>query len=1522
MMKKLLTLTLIVGAIVLSAVQTNAQRKMETLTRGVVAVKSAEGIFVSWRIFGEEWYGVTYNLYRNGTKLNAEPLQVSNYVDAAGTLSSEYTVSAIIKGQEQAQSIAVTPWAQQYKEIPLKPRNTSYYEINDATTADLDGDGEYEIIVKRLNRGYYYGNDSTTYFEAYELDGTFMWEINAGPNIYSSGGVEINIAAFDFDGDGKSEVFMRTSDGTVFGDGTNIGDRDNDGIIDYRPIESAPGNMEYPTAGPEYLSLIDGETGAELDWVNYIPRGRTEDWGDGYGHRANKFFFGAPYLDGKKPSIFISRGIYTKIVMRAYDVVDKKLVAKWQFSSENNPGYGYQGNHNYTIADVDEDGRDEIVYGGMTVDDDGTGLYTTEMGHGDALHVGDLDPFRKGIEIWRCLENSPMYGTSYYDGATGELLIHDVLGRDCGRCMAANISNSVDGATMWGSTTMFSATTKKPVNVQGNSVNFRIYWDGDLLEELLDHNWNGGGGEGVIQKSGSGNIFTATGTNSCNWTKGTPSLQADLFGDWREEVIWRTTDDRKIRIYTTVDPTIHRNYTLMHDHQYRQGICWQMCGYNQPPHASYFLGEREGITVPPPPVITNGRLVFNGGGVWDSSTSNWLDDGESITFKDGDHVLFDVSNGEDVSLTLGETVSPEIVTINSPGDYTINASSGKLSGDMKLVKQGLGNLVLDGSHDFTGVTEIWNGRLSLDGELSGSPVWVNRFGELSAKGELGKGVNMGFASGLYVGGENSFTNLSIKDSLKVANKATLVYDAKSTPEIVNDTLKVDGDLILQDGAVIKVVPHLQEGELRLSPGSYVLATATGEIVMDVNKIVVEGILGTASELKIENKSLILEIKDMRSAGAVVWNGSNSNEWDLVKSANFLMNGAEDVFVTGDEVEINDDAVEKSIVIAEDVSPAKVVVNNETEITISGNYGISGDATLTKTGSGRLSLTNNNSLTGKVTLNEGTLRVNSLPNNIDPESAIGPVTSNPSLFEINGGTLAVSFPASMDRAMTIGANGATIDHLNDINWNGRIVGENLIKTGKGTLILGAANNYDDLTIKDGTVRLLNEEANENGVGSKVIFEKGTLAMYDNSGSYSNCYYDIEVAEGNTGNLRCDSRIKINGALTGAGRLNVFIPFVRTDFHGDWSGFTGMINISADSDGGDFRVFNNYGYGNAQVVIGSNVNFYVESSSKSDLDIGELILYNNATLGGKTGTFTLRIGAKNTNSLVYGTIRERGNTGLIKVGTGDLTLRGANLYRRYTQINGGAIICDNSSGSATGLGPVSVNENGTLKGDGSVSGAVNVNNGGTLEGKLNIGGIVRVAQNGTVIPGGNQLGTITLNSNANFSTGSALKVDVIVTTETSDMLKVSGTVSLAGILHVKSAGGAAFKEGNRFKIIEANSISGMFEGVEPATPGEGLRWDFSEIADGYVKVSVETGVEDAFVNAIEITPNPTNGEFVLHYDEFAQAVEYSISDLQGRVLQSGMLNATQKTLSLKGEASGVYMIQIKDGDKKITKRIILQ
>ena len=444
------------------------------------------------------------------------------------------------------------------------------------------------------------------------------------------------------------------------------------------------------------------------------------DWGDSYGHRANKFMYAAPYLDGKNPSIMTSRGIYTRIVIKTYDFVDKKIVERWTFDSNNYSGYAGQGNHNFVIADVDGDGCDEIVYGQMTVNNDGTGLYTTGMGHGDAMHVGNLDPYRKGLEVFGCHED--VGGTSLRAAEDGSILIRHNKEGDTGRCMAGNITNKYLGSQVWGGGKMFNASSRKEADeTTGGPENFVIYWDGDLLQEMLDHegfNTTDGYGVGAIYKFPSSTpYFKAIGTASSNWTKGVPMLQADILGDWREEVIWRTPDMKSIRIYTTTDPTEHRIYTLLHDMQYRQAVCWQNCEYNQPPHASFFLGEAEGILLPPPAVMRNGKMVYTGNGSWIKSSTEWVKDGVSCQYADNSHILLESAK----SVVLTENLAPATLTVNSTEDVKFSGTAA-FTGNMKMIKQGLGTLSLSGNHDYAGTTEHWDGNMIIDGKLSKSPV--------------------------------------------------------------------------------------------------------------------------------------------------------------------------------------------------------------------------------------------------------------------------------------------------------------------------------------------------------------------------------------------------------------------------------------------------------------------------------------------------------------------------------------------------------------------------------------------------------------------------------------------------------------------------------------------------------------------------------------------------------------------------------------------------------------------------------
>ncbi|MFA9560482.1 S-layer homology domain-containing protein [Evansella sp. AB-rgal1] len=602
----------------------NNARQTEWLNRSVLALNSEDGIFVSWRLLADEYVkDVTFNVYRDGEKLNEEPLSVTNFVDAEGTPGETYTVETLVNGNvtEENEVVAIS---EDYLSIPMqKPEGGTTatgdytYTVNDSGVGDLDGDGEYEIIVKWYPTNSIdssqQGMTGPTIFDAYKLDGTLLWRINMGHNL-TSGAHYHQFVIADFDGNGKSEFLIKTADAT-----TSYGT--TDGEFDSEKILSVIGNAEddgiwvndsgHVFGGPEYISVFNGETGEVIDTIDYaFPVEKVEgdggaSWGDTWYNRSDRFLSGLAYLDGEKPSAIYGRGYYARTTFVAYNLVDGKLEEEWTFDSDEEGRGGGLGFHSLATGDVDNDGFDEIIAGSLTLNHDGSILYAMdgEMGrelgsHGDALHVGAFDPDREGLHIFGVHEEPAVASVELHDGATGETIMSYYASVDAGRGIAANITSN-PGYEFWGTGGHTPETGGGIYNVQGNlvadsfrdaglSVNFRVYWTGDLLDELLDDTeitkYNEETGRSELVRKFEGVV-------SNNGTKATPTLSADILGDWREEVLLPTTDSTELRIYSTTIPTEYRLYTLMHDTVYRMGIAWQNSAYNQPPHLGFYLGE-------------------------------------------------------------------------------------------------------------------------------------------------------------------------------------------------------------------------------------------------------------------------------------------------------------------------------------------------------------------------------------------------------------------------------------------------------------------------------------------------------------------------------------------------------------------------------------------------------------------------------------------------------------------------------------------------------------------------------------------------------------------------------------------------------------------------------------------------------------------------------------------------------------------------------------------------------------------
>ncbi|OMI40364.1 rhamnogalacturonan lyase [Streptomyces sparsogenes DSM 40356] len=504
----------------------------------------------------------------------------------------------MVGGVEQPASPSAVQFRSGYYDVPISPPSggSDYtYEANDASVGDLDGDGDLDIVLKwqptNAKDNSQSGVTGNTIVDGYTLQGQRLWRIDLGRNI-RSGAHYTQFQVYDYDGDGKAEVAMKTADGTIDGTGRTIGNAS----ADHR------NSSGYVLSGPEFLTVFNGRTGAAVSTVDYVPpRGTVSSWGDSYGNRVDRFLAGTAYLDGSKPSLIEARGYYTRTVISAWSYSGGQLTRTWTFdtSSSTNAGKGYdgQGNHALTIGDVDADGRDEIVYGSMAVDDNGAGLWTTRNGHGDAAHLGDLDPSRPGLEYFKVDEDSSKPSSYYADARTGQVLWSTPASGDNGRGVAGDIWAGSDGAEMWsaadGSIRDRSGAAKgrKPA-----SVNFLSWWDGDPVRELLDGTH--------IDKYGTSadtRLLTGSGVHSNNGTKATPSLSGDILGDWREEVIWPTSDNKALRIYSTPYETDRKITTLLQDRPYRVALAWQNTAYNQPPHPSFFLGNK--MATPPRPKI-------------------------------------------------------------------------------------------------------------------------------------------------------------------------------------------------------------------------------------------------------------------------------------------------------------------------------------------------------------------------------------------------------------------------------------------------------------------------------------------------------------------------------------------------------------------------------------------------------------------------------------------------------------------------------------------------------------------------------------------------------------------------------------------------------------------------------------------------------------------------------------------------------------------------------------------------------
>jgi rhamnogalacturonan endolyase len=581
--------------------------QLEDLDRGVIAVPVEGGVYVGWRMFGYEYdktaANVSYDLYRDGTKVT-NVTDSTNYLDKAGTASSSYAVSAVIKGSACSLSAPTKAWAQDFLSIPLTPPangpHGGSYSANDASVGDLDGDGQLDIVLKwdpsNAKDNSQEGVTDDVLVDGYTLTGKRLFRINLGPNI-RAGAHYTQLSVYDFDGDGKAEVACKTAPGTKDGTGKplSLGSAAaDDDTIEYRNADG------FVLTGPEYLTVFEGATGKELATENYpVPRGTVSSWGDDYGNRVDRFNGGVAFVSdsgaGKqasgRPSIIQGRGYYTRLTVSAYNFRDGKLTKNWVYDSKTSLNPAGAGAHSEMAGDADGDGAQEIITGAATISSDGKLQCDTGLGHGDAIHVGELI-VGKPLSVFTIHEDKGGYDV--HDVATCKPYVSVTGGEDNGRGVADYVSpTDTTSASFWSALypDRYAALDGKSLGTKSGSANFLVYWDADELRELEDGT--------SITKLGGSTLLSCSTCASNNGTKATPTLTADLFGDWREEVVWRQSDNKALRIYTTTAVTQRRIYTLMHDPTYRAQVAFEQSAYNQPPHVGFHIGA--GMADPPVP---------------------------------------------------------------------------------------------------------------------------------------------------------------------------------------------------------------------------------------------------------------------------------------------------------------------------------------------------------------------------------------------------------------------------------------------------------------------------------------------------------------------------------------------------------------------------------------------------------------------------------------------------------------------------------------------------------------------------------------------------------------------------------------------------------------------------------------------------------------------------------------------------------------------------------------------------------
>ena len=1425
----------VILSLLLPLLTLTAQRQMEKLDRGVVAVNRGGGQYlVSWRLFATDPEDIAFNVYAGDlmglrtTKLNTAPITNStNYLWSGKTSSQVYVrVKPVVNGVEGAVEGEwfienARPKGRIVRDYDFHPFPAGFpaMSMKFCWPGDLDGDGKYDFVLDRHPGSLENeeGDDEVStgdlcpYVEAYNHDGSFKWRIKMGANVITSAGHSDMVTVYDMNGDNKAEVLLAVSEGTTFPDGTVI-TGDDGKVTDYNSTRGS---------APQWVAIVDGATGHLIDKIGLthfdeINSDRTDKWKHISGH------FVIAYLDGIRPSLVYQyktraatghfHGAY-----EAWSYEGGKLVKEWsnRFPAEDTE---YEG-HQVRVGDVDGDGKDEVIELSYAIDHDGSTLYRVPgVQHGDRHCLADIDPDRPGLEHF-FIQQTNFMGMGLHDATTGEMIkgLYMATATDVGRGMCAAFDPTRRGlqffSTMSGNA-MYDAKAKEIPGAKGSFPSEALWWGGSLARMEIDA---AGSDKNPIleaynpasQSIGrSVNLYRASDSGApkdyyfAAPNGGRAAFWGDILGDWREELIYARRDKTGFVIFSTWDVTEHRQYCLMQNPAYRGQTTAR--GYYQTADVDFYMAA----DMPLPPVAPVQKADV------------YLTNENQLTAAvNGKSAMLDIRN-PNAAIALNSTVSPTCLWLMNPKgkNYTIGGT-GKLTGGGEVIKSMQGDVTLNGSHDYTGVTRVSEGRLFVNGTLA-SKVRVDARGTIGGKATLNGGIVL--ETGLNVeggriepGNGTDLGTMTIEGGVNLPGRNNLAFDIDQTKAEKNDRLVIKGDFLVEGNnhsIVICPLSAIQSGELTL-------VSFTGTTNATVDNFTVKGLEGVPYELKVEANAIKLQLITPRAAGNVAWNGMLSDVWDF-RTKNFKNDGVDDLFVPGDAVSFGDNASAKDIVINEEMPVGGISFANDADYTIKGEGVISGNAGVIKTGKGKVSFLNeDNTFTGKVDFSDGILEVASLKDG-GVSSSIGASTGEASNWIMRNATLRTASQMATNRSMQV-VGKLTVDNPasnNSVVISGDIVGDNtsLELTGEGMLNIQGKTSFDQITIKGGALALGAREANRTGLGKgNILLEGGTLRMSDFSnfappGEVSLTTFDIEVPEGATATLIPPSRWKLQGNLTGKGTFNFAIlnnSTPRLDLAMNWSTFEGRVNVT----GTDFRIDNAYGYEKATLHLANNLTSSLTAGRT--IKIGGLSGTANTKLGGSNTKWI--VGGNNVSDLVFnGTIVSSGSSSLTKEGTGTWTLTGANTYPGGTIVNGGCLLISNTEGSGTGTGTVTVNKDAKVGGTGRIAGSLLVNAGASLYLKDGRSAKLTVGQD------------VYLTGDAVFDRSDVLAARKV-------------TILGESRLELEDLSGG-YAEGTTIKLFETTQgVTGKFAEILPQ-PGAGLAWSQDRISEGIVLVVVSSSL----------------------------------------------------------------------------------